>query len=359
MSRICFITPSLKTGGGTRVFVELANKLCISHEVYLIYPNNSHSISHFNLSDAVNLISVGKFRNTKLNKIINLFKVIQYLNSNFNDAIIIYTDPLFSIIANLIKSNNKYRFIQADDYAIFDDGLVLGDGLLLSIYKTLTQYSYSYNCNYIFNSKYVYEQYVKISKRQDVPFNLVHPAINETFISSPNNRGNKINICLVARKHPWKGLTTFIDAYKELDVAIKEQLGEVFLISHDCLDAFDISGMNIIRPQNDMEIAHVYKSCDIFISTSWWEGFGLPPIEAMGCGCATIVSDSGGVNEYARPTENCLMYKPKDIEGLKNCLSILFNNPTMRHQLSMNGYNTAKKFNWDRSATQLIDIINS
>ncbi len=55
-----------------------------------------------------------------------------------------------------------------------------------------------------------------------------------------------------------------------------------------------------------MNISH------IFISTSWWEGFGLPSLEAMACGCALILTDAGGVNEYAIANENCLMYEPKN-----------------------------------------------
>jgi glycosyltransferase involved in cell wall biosynthesis len=155
-----------------------------------------------------------------------------------------------------------------------------------------------------------------------------------------------------------KGLITFIEAYKGLDNTTKEKLGEIFLVSHDNLSVYDTQGMNIIIPKNDTEIANVYKSSDIFISTSWWEGFGLPPIEAMGCGCAVITSNSGGVNEYAIPNINCLMFTPKRVTELTQCLKSLIADEQLRLKLSLAGQETAKVFNWDRSTKQLLDIIS-
>ena len=356
--KICIIIPSFKVGGGTRVFVELANKLCTTYKVSIAYPNNSNDTNNFVIDNSISLIKIGNNANSRIKKLCNLFRLVRYLNNNYCDSIVIYTDPLFTIIANFIRAKNKYRFIQADDYAMFDDGLILGSGILLKLYKILAKRSYSYKCKYIFNSKYVYDRYVDISKRNDVPFRLVHPAINPFFLSSPNERSEKINICLVARKHPLKGLITFIDAYRGLDTRLKEKLGKIYLISHDNLEAFDTRGMDIIVPRSDIEIANIYKSSDIFISTSWREGFGLPPIEAMGCGCAVITSNSMGVNEYAIPNTNCLMFAPKDVTELSQCIQTLIEDGTLRKKLSAEGQATAKKFNWDRSTKQLLDIIS-
>lgn len=358
MNDIVFVTPSLKTGGGTRVFIELANNLCTTHNVYIVFPNNSLDTNNFIVDDRIKFVKIGDYAVTKISKLCNLLNVVRYLNKNHRNSVVIYTDPFFSIIANLIRVKNRYRYIQADDYAIFDDGLILGNGVLLRLYKILTKLSYLYKCKYIFNSKYVYDKYITISKRHDVQFKLVHPAINQIFLSSPNKRSHKMNICLVARKHPCKGLKTFIEAYKGLDNSIKEKLGEIFLVSHDDLSAFDTQGMSTIIPKNDTEIANIYKSSDIFISTSWWEGFGLPPIEAMGCGCSVITSDSGGVNEYAVPNVNCLMYTPKKVAELVQCLNILIADEQMRLKLSLAGQEVAKVFNWERSTKQLLDIIS-
>ena len=52
---IVFITPSIKTGGGNRVFIELANQLCDMHNVSIVYPNNSPEINTFRIIYGLNV----------------------------------------------------------------------------------------------------------------------------------------------------------------------------------------------------------------------------------------------------------------------------------------------------------------
>ena len=101
--------------------------------------------------------------------------------------------------------------------------------------------------------------------------------------------------------------------------------------------------MNVVRPTCDADIAKVYQSADIFISTSWWEGFGLPPLEAMACGCAVITSKSGG--------------EPENEHELTENLNILINDIVLRKRLAIAGVRTASAFDWKKSANQLLNIL--
>ena len=121
---------------------------------------------------------------------------------------------------------------------------------------------------------------------------------------------------------------------------------------------YDTSGMQIISPTSDSDIAAVYKSSDIFVSTSWWEGFGLPPLEAMACGCAVICSDSGGVNEFIKPDENCIVFEPKAENELIMAIERMVSVESLRQYLSVNGVKTAENFSWEKSAKQLSDILS-
>lgn len=359
-NRIYFVTPSIKTGGGNRVFIELANQLCKNNEVIICYPNNSKDINTFEKNPNVKYVTIGKYKETKLGKLLNLFKTIKYLNVENEKSIFIISDPIFSLLTFLMPSKQTYRFIQADDYRIFDDGALLGKGLILKIYKLLCKLSYKDKINFIFNSLYTYNQFIKDSKREDIPYSLVYPALNHDIFyentQETYNNKDVVNICLIARKHPWKGLETFIKVYQALDKMIQNRIC-VTLISHDNLSNFDTDGMQIIKPTSDHQIANIYRNSDIFISTSWWEGFGLPPLEAMACGCSVITSDSGGINEYAVNHLNCLIYPPKDIEQLKQKLILLIEKKELREKLIYQGFLTVKKFNWDESAEQLFNII--
>ena len=360
---IIFVSPNIKIGGGNRVFIELANKLINNYNIKIIYPQNSSDINTFNVNKDIQFIGIGKMANSKIAKLINLIKCIYYINKLPNNNIIVFSDPIFCLLIPLIRNKNRiYRFIQADDYCIFDDGLLLGNGFLLTLYKKLCKLSYKLNIKYIFNSKFVYNQFVSISHKKEVPFNLVHPSINHDVFKvnliAKDIKKDCFSVCIVARKHPSKGLITFINAYNQLPNNYKKRITDIKLISHDDLSDYNTKGMNIIKPRSDNEIAKIFLNSNLFISTSWLEGFGLPPLEAMACGCPVITSDSKGIHEFAIDEYNCLMYEPKNelqlIEKIKFCID----NSDICKKLSLNGIKTADKFNWDLSAQQFINIIS-
>jgi glycosyltransferase involved in cell wall biosynthesis len=164
---------------------------------------------------------------------------------------------------------------------------------------------------------------------------------------------DKITICLVGRRHPLKGLADFIAFWKANREYLVKMTDKVYIISDDDLSRFDLSDFELIKPSSDREIADYYNKSHIFISTSLKEGFGLPALEAMACGCASIVSDCGGISEYAADGHNCLIYEPGNRAQLKDALDTLFNSPELRKKLGMNGSVTASRFSWGGSAELL------
>lgn len=276
-------------------------------------------------------------------------------------AVLIVSDPIVSIFSCFIRSHRLYRFIQADDYRIFDDGGVLGKGLILKLFKKFTLWSYrSKTATFIFNSRFVYNQVVSDANRDCIPFNLVHPAINQTIFNTTSSKcEDKITISLIARKHPWKGVSTFVNMWHKLPEKYKKLVDEVIFVSHDDLSAYDLKDIKVVVPNSDLDIAEVYNRTNIFISTSWWEGFGLPPLEAMACGCSVISSDSGGVNEYIADGKNALLFIPKNEQELMGKLEQLLLDKQLRNTLAQNALHSAKKFSWERSKIQLLEILNS
>ena len=359
---IVFVAPSIKTGGGNRVFIELANCLSEDNNVRIVYPYNSDEKHTFAVKPNVKFVKIGKLAVSKVFKIVNMVRCVCYLNRLDATHKLIISDPIFCLLIPFFsKKQNIYRFIQADDYRIYDDGLLLGKGFLYKLYKWLAKKSYHQHINYIFNSLFVYKNYCYDAQRVDVPFALVHPAIDHEVFNKSKQEANLstgVSICLIGRKHPWKGSNTFINVFKNLSREERSRIQKVVVMSHDDMSSFDMQGIEFLKPSCDSEIAQTYQSSEIFISTSWWEGFGLPPLEAMACGCAVICSDSGGVNEFARPNENCLMFSPKNESELKSLLMRLIDNENLRKTLSLQGVETAKKFTWKASAEQFLKIIS-
>lgn len=361
MNKLIFIMPSLKTGGGNRVFFELANCILDQYEVTVVYPFNNIEGNSFVIDKRIRFQSVGKFAPSKIKKVFNLFKTIIFVNKNYSNIPILISDPLFCIfIAFLKDKKNIYRFIQADDYSIFDANHVFTNNLFIKIYKLLCKLSYEVKVNYIFNSNFTYNAFLKISKRNDVPCHLVYPAVNHSifFNRHNSNRDKNFSICVVGRQHKLKGLATFQFALKNLSDEIKDKICSIYIISHEDLSNFLFPDKVIfIKPKSDAELAEYYNKSTVFISTSWWEGFGLPALEAMSCGCAVITSDNQGCHEYAFDRKNCLYFEPKNDLQLMNCIKEVLENVDLRNCLSKQAEIDSKKFSWENSAIQLIEII--
>lgn len=360
MNKIVFLLPSLKTGGGTRVFIELASQLVKDREVTICAPNNSDDNHAFFIHKDIKIKQIGDRKERNLGKLINLLKTVLWVRKQ--EGLILFADPLSSILAFLFPSNRSFRFIQADDYRLYDDRFLIRNIILLKAYKWLIKQSYQYRCKYIFNSEFTYNCFIRDSKRSDVPFSLVHPALNHEIFNADSNKSVKesgITIGTIARKHPMKGFSTFIDAWKLLPENVKSKISNVIVISHDNLEEFDLSEFEMIVPSNDKEIVDYLKNTDVFISNSWWEGFGLPPLEAMACGCSVITSASGGVNEYAVDQENCLMYPPKDVDALVCQIESLVNSFELRKKIADNAILVADKFTWENSCLQIKSIIDN
>lgn len=344
MKKINFLLLQLKTGGGVRVIVELANK-AVEHgyDVSIIYPNIKEDNISFKIDERVKLEKIGK---NKV-KALNFLSFLHYIRKK-KDEIIITTDPIVSIFSRIFpRKCMNIRFCQGDDYRIFDDLRILKNKTSLFFYKLFTICSYSdKNIKFVFNSKIIYQKFLEISKKQDISLKLIHPSVNSSiFYDKKIKNSEKINVGIVGRRLPMKGFKDFISAYDLLKKELKERIDNVYIISHDDLSEFEIEKrekFKLIVPKNDLEIAEAYNKCHIFVSTSWFEGFGLPPLEAMKCGCAVITSASKGVDEFAVDGENCLMFEPKNIEQLKDKLELLILDSKKREELQK-GYTKLKK----------------
>lgn len=356
---VVFIMLFFKTGGGTRVIIELANGLVKNgHVVDIVLPSISDERPTFSLHPKVRVLPVGRTARNIFSAFINVTKMFWFVSRKRKESTLIITDPILSLLSFLLMRKRAYRFIQADDYIIFDDMHLLRHKSLVWIYKALTKISYRFRIRFIFNSRFVWESFLKISRRKDVPCILVHPGVDRAiFLNKSIRKQDELNICLVGRSHPWKGFAEFVEAWKGLKSVVINRIANIYVISSDDLNMFDCQDFTIIRPKSDAEIAEIYNRSHIFVSPSWWEGFGLPPLEAMACGCAVIMTNVGGVHEYAVDGFNCLMCKPQDVLDLQRKILTLIDDNSLRERLAEKGLATAGRFGWDHSLGQFVQIL--
>lgn len=100
-------------------------------------------------------------------------------------------------------------------------------------------------------------------------------------------------------------------------------------------------------------IPKIYSSSDCLIFPSLTEGFGLPPLEAMACGCPVITTDCGGVRDFAKDEETSLLVPPQKPEEMARAIIRLLTDESLRKKIFEKGLLTAKRFSWDKVIDRL------
>lgn len=102
------------------------------------------------------------------------------------------------------------------------------------------------------------------------------------------------------------------------------------------------------------EKVYWYNAAEVFVYPSLYEGFGLPPLEAMACGTPVIVSRAASLPEVVG--DGGLLVDPTNPEAIAEALSRLLANPQEREKLREKGLQRAKMFSWERMARETVKI---
>lgn len=104
----------------------------------------------------------------------------------------------------------------------------------------------------------------------------------------------------------------------------------------------------------DSHLAKLYRCSIALVYPSRYEGFGIPTLEAMCCGTAVVASNSSSIPEVVGDAG--LLFDPSSIGDLADILLFLVAHPAERDRLIAKGYQRAKLFSWDKTASETIDV---
>ena len=170
-------------------------------------------------------------------------------------------------------------------------------------------------------------------------------------------------IFFVGTLEPRKNLLTLLQAYaqfkRQSDTAHKLVLGGASgWFYQPVLTAVQEMGIgtDVIFPGfiPDNELPLWYNAADVFVYPSVYEGFGLPPLEAMACGVPVIVSDASSLPEVVG--EAGLLVDPHEPVEWGNALSLLCKDADLRSELTSRGLARAQEFSWTRMARETISV---
>ena len=100
------------------------------------------------------------------------------------------------------------------------------------------------------------------------------------------------------------------------------------------------------------DLVAYYSGAECFVLPSLYEGFGLPPLEAMACGCPVVVSDRGALGETAGP--GARVVDPTDERVLAGAVAEILTDARAREELRKRGFAHASRFSWERAADETL-----
>jgi glycosyltransferase involved in cell wall biosynthesis len=108
---------------------------------------------------------------------------------------------------------------------------------------------------------------------------------------------------------------------------------------------------------SDEELLDLYNACDVFVFPSFYEGFGLPVLEAMACGRAVACSDTSAIPEVADSA--AILFDPYSKAETTRALLDLLLDRELRLRMGKLGLSRAQQFNWRKAAAQTLEVYNS
>ena len=105
---------------------------------------------------------------------------------------------------------------------------------------------------------------------------------------------------------------------------------------------------------NEKELMELYSACEIFVFPSFYEGFGLPILEAMACGRAVACSNTSAMPEVADSAG--LLFNPGSTAEIVRAMRDLLLNPELRQRMERLGQKNAAQFSWARTAQMTLEV---
>jgi len=104
----------------------------------------------------------------------------------------------------------------------------------------------------------------------------------------------------------------------------------------------------------DKDLPALYRGAEIFVYPSLYEGFGLPPLEAMACGTPVVCSNAAALPEIVG--DAALLFDPQDTKALTEALRRLLEDEQERKALSGAGLARAARFSWEQTARETLQV---
>lgn len=164
-------------------------------------------------------------------------------------------------------------------------------------------------------------------------------------------------ILAVGNIHPRKNLSRLLDAYIHLRQN-RSSTPEMVWVgaprwgSAELLDRARSVGVLLTGFVAQEDLPALYRRAEMLVYPSLYEGFGLPPVEAMACGTPVITSNTTSLPEVVGRA--ALTVDPTDVRAIAGAMARLLDDPVLTKELTEAGIERAQRYTWPRAARELL-----
>ena len=230
----------------------------------------------------------------------------------------------------------------------------------------IRQYTFKNTSHFISNSDFTKRQLRSYLKRTKVesPITTIPLAPSQRFkvLGHAKNPRKEFFLCM-GDFSPRKNVLGVIESYSILPMELRNKYDLKIIISHNAPSqeflkkaaSLEIkSNIKFINSPSLSKLVGLYNQAAIFLYPSLYEGFGLPILEAMACGCPVITSNLGATKETAGNA--AFLVNPESSIAIADAVVKITKNPRLKKGLIFKGIERVKKFSWEKVARETLNV---
>lgn len=272
-----------------------------------------------------------------------------------------HNNPLLINLANTAPLFYKNQIVTIHDLAFLRNPKWFSSKFYL-YYKLLIPKIAENSLKIITVSNFSRKEIVNLLNIPEEKVGVIYNAVSQDFIElSRDNFENKYGeyILSVASLDPRKNFKNLVLSFNKLNLKGTKLVivgSENKVFADQKLKSLIQENPNIILTGyvTDEELIGLYRNATFFIFPSLYEGFGLPPLEAMACGCPVVVSNAASLPEVCG--DAAYYVNPYNVESIAEGMYKVLTDETLRQSLIQKGIERAKLFSWEKSAKEHIRV---
>lgn len=333
-----------KYGGISRYYFELLSRINLSDsacaDAYCIGNKNAYFASYYNAISNKHLRGVGILNRLVALKKLKIYDIVHptyyhpyILKSKYNKLVITVYDMIHELFPQMFSKNdktaeNKKKLIYGADHIIAISENTKKD--ILKLYPDIS----SDKITVIY-----------------IGSNMVRPPVQANIILPEKY------ILFVGNRDGYKNFATFFRSVrtillKDPDLSLLCLGGGRFNEAEQILIK-DVAKQVVQMDVFDADLAYAYSKALCFVFPSQYEGFGIPTLEAFGCDCPVVLSNSSSMPEVGG--DAVVYIDPNDEKDMHDKILQVISDANLRQQMILKGRNQLSKFNWDNIANETIN----